>query len=460
MTVSNTTNRIPFFGNGITNEFPVSFPFHKKADLVVLEVVLATGNQTVMALNSDYDITGTQDALGHYSNGGTVVASAPPPSTVAWIVYRDPAPIQGLELLDLGPFQAESVEAQLDYQTMLIQRVTDLVVRALRQPDSDTDMIGALPRKADRTSHFAAYDSNGDPIAAAGTSANLGPVSSFMDTLLPSANARDARALLETAQPSPWVQNLKGQRHATTTRYTLTADYVSLTRVGAQERDNVVMRFPWVITPCTIDASVAGPIANGRDQAGAFDNPSFVHLYAIWNPSSPNVVDGIASVAEPINGPSRPSGYTHWAYLTTIRYTTDFQDADASGADVRHEGFQVGTSLTATSLTFINLIGPTIAPNIATGYYCMADLNGVSSGASLDSTLVVTAWSGGGEKPVLRMRLFQQGLTTTAQAIRSGLFYVPRVASPGLSYRISTSSGTSLVASINSYGYTVPNGDK
>jgi hypothetical protein len=44
-----------------------------------------------------------------------------------------------------------------------------------------------------------------------------------------------------------------------------------------------------------------------------------VHFYAIWG-SVPGVA-GIASNAVPQNGPILPSGYTHWCYLTTLKFT-------------------------------------------------------------------------------------------------------------------------------------------
>ncbi len=40
------------------------------------------------------------------------------------------------------------------------------------------------------------------------------------------------------------------------------------------------------IGPITCDATLAGPIANGRDQAAAFGNNTFIHLYLILKPST------------------------------------------------------------------------------------------------------------------------------------------------------------------------------
>jgi hypothetical protein len=454
MTIANQNSRILYAGNGVTNDFAVPFPFHAVTDLVVKEIVIATGEESLLVLNSDYVVTGSQNALGHYPNGGTVVTAAPLPDTVRLVIYRDPAQIQGLDLLDLDRFPAEAVEAQFDYLTMLVQRVSSLITRSLRQPDGDEFEIGRVPPAADRALTFAAYDANGDPIAAAGTSANLGPVTPYIDTLLAAPNAAAARAILLVGQPLPWVRNLKGVRNATTTRYDLQADYVCLTKVNGSEQEGVVLRFPTFAVPITIDATVEG--VNGRDQGGAFNNPSFVHLYFIRNGET---LAGLASIAEPINGPFLPSGYTHWAYATTIRYTTEFQDAAANGRTVRHAVTLVGSSLTQTSLTFVNMVSSHISPALATSRLCEADLTGTSTGGgALNMLLIIAPTTAGTEKPALRLLLALSGINTQVQQIRSGIFSVESM-TDGVVYPLAVTNGTGGSGSISTVGYTVPNGD-
>jgi hypothetical protein len=203
LTIASATNRISMDGNGSTTAFPVAFPFQAQADLTVLSTVIATGVQTLQTITTHYTISGVIDALGHYANGGSVDFLVAPASTVRITIYRDPSPTQGLDLVENDNLPAESVEAQLDYVTMLVQRVRDLISRSLRQPDGDVDAIGTLPSKVDRASKFLACNANGDPIAAAGTSANLGPVSAFINTLLPAADSTAARAILEIGTDLP-----------------------------------------------------------------------------------------------------------------------------------------------------------------------------------------------------------------------------------------------------------------
>jgi hypothetical protein len=200
MTISNTLNRIPFTCNGVTTAFPITYTFFAQADLVVLEVTIATGAQVVKTLNSDYTISGAQDASGHYPNGGTVNAAVAPPSTVQWVVYRDPVSLQLVSLTEGGALPVKaSIESPLDYLTMLEQRSRDLSTRSIVQPDGDVVSIGKLPPAVTRALKFLAFDAAGNPIVSAATSSTLTPVSAYIQGLLSAADAPTALAYLTAA---------------------------------------------------------------------------------------------------------------------------------------------------------------------------------------------------------------------------------------------------------------------
>ena len=195
MTISTTTNRVTYTGNGVTVAFSFPYAFFAKADLVVIETVIATGVQTTKALTTDYTISGSVDALGHYSSGGTVTAVAAPASTKTWTIYRDPTATQTTDLVENDPMPAESLEAALDYQTMLNQRTRDIAARSLQQPEGDSATIDRLPAKVDRASKYLAFDADGDPVATAGTTGNY-VVTPFMETVLDDTTAAAARTTL------------------------------------------------------------------------------------------------------------------------------------------------------------------------------------------------------------------------------------------------------------------------
>jgi hypothetical protein len=194
VTVASELNRVVYTGNGVTTAFAVSFPFQSASDLIVIETVIATGVQTAKTLTTHYTISGTTDSLGYYSSGGTVTAVVAPASTVRWTIYRAPSMVQSLNLSENNALPAESLEAQLDYLTMLIQRVSDRVNRSLRQPDGDSANVVELPSAVTRASKFLGFDAEGNPLATSVTSP--GVVSAFMLTVLDDATAAAALTTL------------------------------------------------------------------------------------------------------------------------------------------------------------------------------------------------------------------------------------------------------------------------
>jgi len=109
------------------------------------------------------------------------------------------------------------------------------------------------------------------------------------------------------------VTGLTGSPNAGTplTKYDLSVHQV---RYRRPSDNDVVVRTG--IGPLTVDITVAGPAANGRDQAGAFSASSDVHVYLIWNGTTDAL---LASATAPPTGPALPTGYTHWAYATTLK---------------------------------------------------------------------------------------------------------------------------------------------
>ncbi len=114
------------------------------------------------------------------------------------VVYRDPARTQSLDLVENDSLPANNLEAQFDYVTMLVQRVSDLIVRSLRQPDGDSTSVAVLPSKVDRASLFLGFDASGDPVAIAAFTSDPGSstVTAFMATVLDDTTAANARATL------------------------------------------------------------------------------------------------------------------------------------------------------------------------------------------------------------------------------------------------------------------------
>ncbi|MEN9417123.1 MAG: hypothetical protein RI988_743 [Pseudomonadota bacterium] len=131
MTVSTTTSRVSYAGNGVTLTFAVPFYFLQSADLVALR---STGGiVTTLVLGTDYTVSGAG-----VSFGGSVTLATAPATGSTLVIYRDPAATQLVDYQANDPFPAETHERALDKLTMLVQRAKDLVGRAFTLSDADT----------------------------------------------------------------------------------------------------------------------------------------------------------------------------------------------------------------------------------------------------------------------------------------------------------------------------------
>lgn len=67
MTVSTEVDHNEYTGNGVTTSFPYTFRVFNKSDLVV-QVIDPDENITVLALDTDYTVTGLEDILAGMSS--------------------------------------------------------------------------------------------------------------------------------------------------------------------------------------------------------------------------------------------------------------------------------------------------------------------------------------------------------------------------------------------------------
>ena len=186
MTVTATISRWAYIGDGATKVFPYTNRIFTKDDLLVS---LDGVQQTV---DTDYTVTGINDA-----GGGSVTFVTAPATGVSVSIVRSVAATQDVRLPLGGVFPSVTVETALDKLTILIQQIESRENRGLRLQDIDpAASINALPLKSELAGGFLGFDLDGEPLAAAGTSADLGPVSAYINTLLDDADAPTARNTL------------------------------------------------------------------------------------------------------------------------------------------------------------------------------------------------------------------------------------------------------------------------
>lgn len=196
MTVTTSTARVVHNGNGTTIEFAVPFRFLENGHVAVF-LRDAAGNQVPWTENTQYTLAGADAAAG----GTLTVITAPTDHTPAagetLAIVRAVPITQETDYVENDPFPAETHERALDKLTMVNQEQTERLDRTFTIPETDT-LAGnfVLPIDTARANRFLAFDALGNPAVAVGTSANLGPVTPFIDTLLDDADAATARTTI------------------------------------------------------------------------------------------------------------------------------------------------------------------------------------------------------------------------------------------------------------------------
>lgn len=210
------------------------------------------------------------------------------------------------------------------------------------------------------------------------------------------------------------------------------------------------------------DTNVAGPTADGRDQAGDFAFNSWIYFYLIFNGST---IATISSASPPTNagGPTLPAGYTHWTYLTSV-----YHDGSGNLLRVRARGSWVYYTLrtvitaSATSTSPVDIDLSAFVPPNALAYTFHYQGLGVTDGAgTVDMRLNIND-----AIPNLRERYdgtFTGLGATQSTTLFSGKSTLPNDtasadASPFLSYDWDVATGTSPTAVFCCTGYQIPNG--
>lgn len=153
MTISTTTSRISYNGNGVTTVFSFPYRFLANGDLVVLSVS-AAGVETTKALTTDYTLTGAGDDAG-----GSVTMLVAPAVGTRLIIYRDTAITQETDYISGDPFPAETHEQALDRLTMIAQEIGSDADRAIKVPVGDSSGLSTtLPAAANRLDKFIVFD--------------------------------------------------------------------------------------------------------------------------------------------------------------------------------------------------------------------------------------------------------------------------------------------------------------
>lgn len=165
MTISSTTSRWAYTGDGVTTAFAYTNRIFAAADLKVYlgGVLQAAG----------YSLSGVDAATG-----GSVTFAAAPAAGVSVVLARQVPATQETDYQPNDPFPAETHERALDRLTVLVQQLETRAARTLALAEADpAAMLPALPVAAARANRVLGFDAAGTPIAG---ELLAGPAGSFL----------------------------------------------------------------------------------------------------------------------------------------------------------------------------------------------------------------------------------------------------------------------------------------
>lgn len=130
MTVPNENYKKIYTGSGGTS-FPYDFYIFEDSDLQVVKKEIATGTETILALTTDYTVSGAGVVTG-----GTVTTLAAVTSAYQIIITRALDYTQEIDFIKNEKLPAETIEQGLDRLTMLCLQIKEFMDRAVLAPST------------------------------------------------------------------------------------------------------------------------------------------------------------------------------------------------------------------------------------------------------------------------------------------------------------------------------------
>ena len=159
MTISSTTVRNSYSGDGSTDTFTYNFKIFQNSDIQVI-IRSTDGTETIKTITTHYTVTGAG-----VSTGGSVIFTSGniPTSTQTVVLRRNIPQTQAIDYIANDPFPAESHEEGLDRATMAIQQLQEELTRSIKLSKTNTMTstefsVGA----SDRANKILAFDTNGE----------------------------------------------------------------------------------------------------------------------------------------------------------------------------------------------------------------------------------------------------------------------------------------------------------
>jgi hypothetical protein len=157
MTISSTTVKVSYSGNGSTTVFAYTFKILDDDEIQVI-IRSSTGTETVKTKTTHYTVSGVGS-----SAGGNITFLTAPTSTQTVVLRRLTTQTQETDYVANDPFPANSHEDALDIVTMVAQEIQEELGRAIKLSKTNTMTSTEFTvAAADRANKILAFDTNGE----------------------------------------------------------------------------------------------------------------------------------------------------------------------------------------------------------------------------------------------------------------------------------------------------------
>ena len=163
MTISTTTIKNSFSGNGSTSAFTYTFKISANSEMQVI-IRSSAGAETIKSLGTHYNVSGAGN-----SGGGTVTFTSGniPASGETVLLRRVTAQTQTMDLIDNDPMSADTIETAHDKSIALIQELQEQLSRSIKVSRTATITTPEITDDASaRAGKLLGLDSTGNALDA------------------------------------------------------------------------------------------------------------------------------------------------------------------------------------------------------------------------------------------------------------------------------------------------------
>ena len=182
--ISNVSRRVVYTGSAGVGPYSFSFEIIAAGDVDVYK------NDTLLTLTTNYTVTINSNGTGSITLGVAATGSDRITIVGARAIERTTDFVTG------GDLFANTLNQEIDSQTIFVQQVAETAERSIKAPVTDpTDINMTLPSRTARASKYLAFDASGNPVAGenaveitavanvADDIAALGPISDDITTV-------------------------------------------------------------------------------------------------------------------------------------------------------------------------------------------------------------------------------------------------------------------------------------